>query len=63
MKRLVILGAVAAAVMVGGVVVKPTLVIAGTKESCRHHLVGADRTSGPARDAMIKRYQACLKAK
>jgi hypothetical protein len=62
MKRIVILGALAAVVTFGGFAVK-SVAVAGTKETCRHHLVGADRTSGPARDAMIKRYQACLKAK
>ncbi len=62
MKRLVILGALAAVVTVGGFAVQ-SVAVAGTKESCKHHIVDMGRTTGPARDAMLKRYQACLKAK
>lgn len=62
MKRFVVLAALAAVVTVGGFAVN-SVAIAGTKASCQHLLTGADRTTGPARDAMIKRYQACLRAK
>ena len=62
MKRIVILGALAAVVTFGGFAVK-SVAVAGTKESCKHHIADIYRTTGPARDAMVKRYQACLKAK
>jgi hypothetical protein len=62
MKIGIVIGAFVASVFLSGLLAAPGVAQAQTtKAECKQHLTGADRTSGPARDAMIKRYQDCLK--
>lgn len=63
MKRLVILGALAAVMSFGGTVSVPTPAEAQNAAACKHHLTGFQRTTGPAQEAMKKNYAACLKQK
>lgn len=60
MKNMIAIGAIAGAVVLS-LPFTASPVQAQTKAECRQHLVGSQRATGPARDAMVKRYQDCLK--
>jgi hypothetical protein len=63
MKFSLFVAAFVAAMAFSGPMTVSTPVYAQNKAACQHHVQGYTSTSGPAQEAMKKRYIECLKKK